>query len=342
MVTKLGRSWLGAQKGSTTHAAFIVQLSSDAPSISNSRRSVAAVLYQQDIGARPKALFCIYRNSLCRAERGPFSSCRFCRSAIAIRYVDDTARANPRLGFEHGNDFTRPEMSASSRVEFRKSSSATSTTDRERKIFQYNSKIKLSDDRALGMLIQIPLDEKTTTAFDQPEVENAAGLSDAILQAALIQTVRNRWAYGLGRVSSPRPPTDMVGTNRWQIMPAAGLRYSFLEINPDVCFVPVVRYESVSAVIQTLARFASLKWRRRSTLAYPTIGSRRIIRAMISGLISGRRYPAKAVGSFCLLTRRSERKSPTILSCRSRAACQIVRDYPVYNFKTELKGTWQF
>lgn len=82
------------------------------------------------------------------------------------------------------SDFTRPERSATLRLEIRPSSTPTSTTDRGNEILQYNSKLDLNAVWKLGMQLQVPFAEKSTTTFGQPGTENASGLGDALFQAA--------------------------------------------------------------------------------------------------------------------------------------------------------------
>lgn len=154
--------------------------------------------------------------------------------------VADQPNSSEDANYNDG-DFTRPETSAALRLQFRKSSGATSSSDREQEILQYNSKLKLSDNWAIGAQIQIPITEKTTFP-DQSGPENATGLAGAILQGALIRAIGNRWAYGFGARLVTLPTSELVAMDRWQIMPAAGIRYSFLEVNSDTYFVPVVRY----------------------------------------------------------------------------------------------------
>jgi hypothetical protein len=142
----------------------------------------------------------------------------------------------------NGEDFTRPQTGVTTRLQYRTSSGTTSQTERGREMLQFNSKLDLAPGWKLGMLVQIPYIENTTTTFGDPAPENDAGLGDLVLQPSLINSIDKHWAYGFGaRLVSP-PSQESLGTDRWQIMPGVGVRYSFLEIGPDTYFVPVVRY----------------------------------------------------------------------------------------------------
>lgn len=247
----------------------------------------------------------------------------------------------PDVDYNNG-DFTRPETSATTRFEFRTSSSLTSLTDREQEILQYNSRLDLGSGWKFGWQIQLPFTEKTTTTFDQPGVQGAAGLSDALVQSALIHSIDEHWAYGFGARLVAPPATESLGTDRWQIMPVAGIRYSFLEIGPDTYFVPVVRY-AISFGSNPTARIIrepqiaptlniGLPDRWFVTL-YPSNDIRINFGTPISGQTGRLFLPFDAAIG---------RKFTNNLIVSLEVSVPIVKDYPVYDFKSELKATWQF
>lgn len=247
----------------------------------------------------------------------------------------------PDVDYNNG-DFTRPETSATTRFEFRTSSSLTSLTDREQEILQYNSRLDLGSGWKFGWQIQLPFTEKTTTTFDQPGVQGAAGLSDALVQSALIHSIDEHWAYGFGARLVAPPVTESLGTDRWQIMPVAGIRYSFLEIGPDTYFVPVVRY-AISFGGNPTARIIrepqiaptlniGLPDRWFVTL-YPSNDIRINFGTPISGQTGRLFLPFDAAIG---------RKFTNNLIVSLEVSVPIVKDYPVYDFKSELKATWQF
>lgn len=242
----------------------------------------------------------------------------------------------------NNGDFTRPETSATLRMEFRKSSSATTSTNREREILQYNSKLDLDAGWKLGTQIQVPFVEKVVTTWGEPGVESGAGFANALAQAALIHSLDERWAYGFGARLVAPAPSDFLGTDRWQIMPAIGVRYSFLEIGPDTYFVPVVRY-AISFAGDPMARVIrepqiaptlniGLPDRWFITL-YPSNDIRINFGTPVSGQTGRLFLPFDAaIGKKFL--------SDLVVSLEG--SVPIIKAYPVYDFKTELKVTWQF
>jgi len=247
----------------------------------------------------------------------------------------------PDVDYNNG-DFTRPETSATTRFEFRTSSSLTSLTDREQEILQYNSRLDLGSGWKFGWQIQLPFTEKTTTTFDQPGVQGAAGLSDALVQSALIHSIDEHWAYGFGARLVAPPVTESLGTDRWQIMPVAGVRYSFLEIGPDTYFVPVVRYAISFGGNPTARTIREPQIAPTLNIGLPdrwfvTLYPSNDIRINFGTPISG-----QTGRLFLPFDAAIGRKFTNNLIVSLEVSVPIVKDYPVYDFKSELKATWQF
>lgn len=239
-------------------------------------------------------------------------------------------------------DFTRPERSATLRLEYRPSSTPTSTTDRGNEILQYNSKLDLNDAWKLGMQLQVPFVEKSTETFGQPGTENASGLGDALFQAALIRTLSERWAYGFGARLVAPPVSENLGTDRWQIMPAAGIRYSFLEAGPDTYFVPVVRYAISFGGSPTARTIREPQIAPTLNIGLPdrwffTLYPSNDIRINFGTPVSG-----QTGRLFLPFDAAIGKKFLDDLIVSLEGSVPIVKEYPVYNFKTELKVTWQF
>jgi hypothetical protein len=199
----------------------------------------------------------------------------------------------------------------------------------------------LTNDWKIGTQIQIPVIEKTTSTFEPPSVASAAGLADAVLQAALIHSIDAQWAYGFGARLVAPTTTNSVDTDRWQIMPAAGVRYSFPNYS-DTYFVPVVRYaisfggSPTARVIrepQIAPTFNIGLPDRWFVTLYPSNDIRINYGTPISGQTGRLFLPFDAAIG---------RKFSNDLIVSLEGSVPIVKDYPVYNFKTELKVTWQF
>lgn len=242
----------------------------------------------------------------------------------------------------NGEDFTRPETSISTRFRFRTSSGATSQTERGAESLQLNSKLDLARDWKLGTLFRIPFIEKTTTTFGDPVPDKSAGFGGLVFQPSLVNSIDQHWAYGFGaRLVSP-PLQDSLGAARWQIMPGVGVRYSFVEIGPDTYFVPVFRYAISFAgdpaartirepqIAPTLNIGLPDRW---FVTFYPSNDIRINYGTPISGQ-TGR--------LFLPLDMAIGKEFTNNLVVSLEGSVPIVKEYPVYNFKTELRVNWVF
>jgi hypothetical protein len=254
--------------------------------------------------------------------------------------ITDQSNSAQNANYNDG-DFTRPETSATLRLQFRKSSGATTSSDREQEILQYSSRLKLGDDWTIGTQIQIPITEKRTFP-DQSEPENATGLAGTILQGALIRSIGTRWAYGFGARLVTLPTAESVAADRWQIMPAAGIRYSFLDANSDTYFVPVVRYAISFGGNPTARTIREPQIAPTFNIGLPdrwfvTLYPSNDIRINFGTPVSG-----QTGRLFLPFDAAIGKKIADNFVVSLEGSVPIVKDYPVYDFKTELKATWNF
>ncbi len=242
----------------------------------------------------------------------------------------------------NGQDFTRPQRSFETRVFLRDSSGATSRTDRDGLLFKLTWKIDVGAGWRLGLLAQDDLVDKTTRSFDQSGFDNEKGVGDAVLQAALAYEIDRHWAFGFGARLVAPTAQDALGSGRWRIMPGFGVRYSFLDIGPDTYFGPVVRYVvsfagdparrnvSEPQIAPTLNIGLPDRW---FVTFYPSNDIRINYADPISGQTGRLFLPLDvAVG----------RKTTDGVIVSLEVGVPVIKDYPVYDFKTELKITAQF
>jgi hypothetical protein len=241
----------------------------------------------------------------------------------------------------NGQDFTRPQRGFETRLRYQ-TSGLTSTTERGILFLRATSKIDLGSGWKIGLIGQVSLVDKTTKSSNPPSSNTETGVGDSILQAALIYTIDQHWAFGFGaRLVNPTAE-DSLGSSKWQIMPGFGVRYSFVEIGPDTYFVPVIRYAmsfagnpmgrtiSEPQIAPTLNIGLPERW---FVTFYPSNDIRINYGQPISGQTGRLFLPFDmAIG----------RKLTDDLVISLEAAVPIIKDYPVYNFKTELKMAVKF
>ena len=241
----------------------------------------------------------------------------------------------------NGEDFTRPESRFETRFEGL-TSGTTTRTDRETLVLRLDGTIKLGADWKFGWQTQIPVVEKTTTAPAPVNSSNDFGVGDAAFQGALSRPISERWAYGFGARLVAPSAEDSLGSGKWQIMPGFGVRYSFLEDGSDTYFVPKIRYAisfggdpsrrniSEPQIAPTLNIGLPSHW---FVTLYPSYDIRVNFGDPVSGQTGRLFLPFDAAVGRNL-------SDNVVMSLE--VGVPIIKDYPVYNFKAELRLAVKF
>ena len=245
--------------------------------------------------------------------------------------------SNDRDAQNNNNDLTRPQNSFDVRFQYRTPSETDSTTDREMITFRVTNRIELNSEWKLSSLAQIPVANKRVDKSDPSSSETEFGIGDAAFQAVLIHTLSERWAFGFGfRLVAPTAE-DNLGSGKWQIMPGFGVRYSLPELGPDSYFVPAVRYAvsfagdparrniSEPQIAPTLNIGLPNRW---FLTFYPSYD----IRINYGDPISGQKGRL-----FLPLDLAVGRQVSDSIVMSLEISVPIIKEYPVYDFKTELR-----
>ncbi|HXW70343.1 MAG TPA: transporter [Methylocella sp.] len=237
----------------------------------------------------------------------------------------------------NGSDITRPQTAFELRASDQGNSNETSKTNTAQTLLRLSSNIPLGTGWRMGLLAQVPFKEETTTTFDPSGVSHDFGLGDATFQAFVAHDLNERWAIGAGARLVARTASDDLGTGKWQIMPGFGVRYSLPEWGEDSYFVPVIRYAisfagdpqarriSEPQIAPTLNIDLPGPW---FLTFYPSNDIRINFGQPKSGQ-SGRLFlPFDALIGV---------KLTNTLQISLEGGVPIVKEYPVYNFKTELR-----
>ena len=240
----------------------------------------------------------------------------------------------------NGEDLTRPRRSIETRFIFQTSSGTTTQTDRGTLLLRATWKADLDQSWKLGLLGQAPVVDKTT--FGPAGSDQEFGIGDAAVQGILSRAIDQYWAFGFGARLVAPTAEDSSGTGKWQIMPGFGVRGSLPEIGPDTYFVPAVRYAISFAGDPTRRNINAPQIAPTLNIGllhywfvtfYPSYDIRINYGDPISGQ-TGRLFLPFDVAVGRKITDRF------IMSLE--ASVPIIKDYPVYNFKTELRMTMQF
>ena len=240
----------------------------------------------------------------------------------------------------HGEDFTRPLSKIIIKLEGRTSGERTET-ERATLFLQGQFAFHLESEWELDFLVQLPVVSKSAQEENTVDTIHEFGLGDAEVQVALARPINERWASGFGfRLIAPSAE-DTIGNGKWQILSGFGVRYSFLERGTNTYFSPRLRYAlstgsdqsdrtigrniSELQIAPTLSIGLPDRW---FVLLYPSFDIRFNFGDPISGQVGRLFLPIDiAVG----------RKLSDNFVMTLEVSVPVIKDFPVYELKAELK-----
>ena len=287
--------------------------------------------------------------------------------------------AMTKIGENPGTDFTNPVNSLDLRFQYRPSSAPGSETDSERAILRATTLIKLEEGWKVSLYAQTQGEAKQTSksssSTEETEGEakqtskssgstdewgyartegkakqssksssltDEAGLGDSEFQAVLIREFNKRWAAGVGTFILAPTASDQIGSGKWQVMPGFGFRYSFLELGEETFVAPQMRYAvSVAGTASTrdiselqIAPLFNLDLPDRWFLTlYPSFDIRINLGPRVPGQTGQLFLPADAEIGYRL---------GDYIVIALEGSVPIIKDYPVYDFKTQLRFIFKY
>ena len=188
----------------------------------------------------------------------------------------------------------------------------------------------------------LPLVAKDPISSDHPSGDYLYGLGDAEFQAALIEQINKQWAAGGWlRIIAPTGP-DNITSGKWQMMPIVGARTMLPELSAGSYFEGVVRYDLSVAGDPTKKNISNLQLWPMLNISLPddwffTLYPSADIRVNYGDPVSGQ--TGRLFLPFDFSVGRSLTKNITI---SLEFGVPIIRDYPVYDFKTTTRVNMKF
>jgi hypothetical protein len=197
--------------------------------------------------------------------------------------------------------------------------------------------VNLAPQWVLALRTDLPLLAKDPVTSGNPDGDYLSGVGDADVQAVVIHNLDTRWTVGFGARLIAPTGGDTLGSGKWQIMPAAGVRYALPAINSSSYLEPVVRYDVSFAGDPTKRNISNLQFAPTFNLGLPdrwfiTFYPNPDIRINFGDPITG-----QTGRLFLPLDVRIGRKLSDNAALSLEVGVPIVKDYPVYNLKTEVR-----
>jgi hypothetical protein len=243
-----------------------------------------------------------------------------------------------------GEDFFRPPTNLFQFMyQYRTSPGSGSTKGSIRDVtnetlnLRFDHSLDLAPMWLLALRTDLPVLAKNPISSSNPNGDYLQGVGDADVQAAIIHNINQRWAIGFGaRVIAPTGG-DTLGSGKWQMMPIAGMRYALWEINSASYFEPVVRYDASVAGDPTKKNIRNLQFAPTFNLGLPdrwfiTFYPSADIRINLGDPITG-----QTGRLFLPFDARIGRKLSDNAALSFELGVPIIKDYPVYNIKTQVR-----
>ncbi len=202
---------------------------------------------------------------------------------------------------------------------------------------RYDHAFDMPSGWILSTRSDLPLRAKNPVIDSNPSGDYVRGIGDADFQAALIRNVNQRLAFGFGvRLITPTGD-DVLGSGKWQMMPIVGARLGLPEISSSSYFEPLLRYDVAAAGDPSRRNISNLQFAPMLNIGLPdrwfvTFYPSPDIRINCGDPIAGQ------TGRFFIPfdVRVGKRFSDSI-GLSLEVGVPIIKDYPVYDFKAQLR-----
>jgi len=174
------------------------------------------------------------------------------------------------------------------------------------------------------------------------DVDHEAGIGDSFAQLVLARSIDSHWAYGFGARLVAPTAADTLGSGKWQIMPGFGMRYSFLEVGPETYFVPSVRYAMSVAGDPSRRSINQPQIAPTLNIGLPDHWFVTFYPSNDIRINYGDPVPGQTGRLFLPFDAAVGRKVTDSLTVTLEFSVPLIKDYPVYNFKSELRISAQF
>ena len=208
--------------------------------------------------------------------------------------------------------------------------------------FRYDHSVDLAPTWILALRSDLPVLAKNSVTSSNPNGDYLAGVGDANIQAAIIHNLSPRFAVGFGARLITPTGGETFGSEKWQVMPIVGARYALWEINSSSYFEPLFRYDASFAGDPTRRNISNLQIAPAFNIGLPdqwfiTFYPSPDIRINFGDPITGQ------TGRFFLpFDFRVGRKLQENAALSFELGVPIIKDYPVYNLKTQARFNLTF
>jgi Putative MetA-pathway of phenol degradation len=248
----------------------------------------------------------------------------------------------------NGQDFTRPENLFQIRNLYQTAPGSGSvpgtlhTVTTEMTILRADGVIALTQEWSIALRGDLPFVVRDPLTADNPAGQFVSGLGDADVQAALIRQFDSRWAAGAGlRFVAPTGDEDITA-GKWRALPVAGARYSLPEWSMGSYAEALLRYDISFTGDPSKRNVSNLQMAPMLNINLPdswfvTLYPNTEIRINYGDPIPGQTGRLFLPVDF--MVGRNVLKDVTL---SLELSVPVIKDYPVYNFRTVSRINMKF
>jgi hypothetical protein len=202
---------------------------------------------------------------------------------------------------------------------------------------RFDHSVNLAPLWILALRTDVPLLSKNPVTSSNPDGDYLQGVGDSDFQATIIHDLDKRWTVGFGARLTAPTGGDTLGSGKWQIMPGAGVRYALPEINSSSYLEPFVRYNISFSGDPTKKNISNLQFAPTFNLGLPdrwfvTFYPSADIRINFGDPVTG-----QTGRLFLPFDARIGRKLSDNIVLSLEVGVPIIKNYPVYDFKTQVR-----
>jgi hypothetical protein len=202
---------------------------------------------------------------------------------------------------------------------------------------RYDHAFDMSSSWILLTRSDLPMRARNPITDSNPNGDYIRGIGDADAQAALIHGINQRWAFGFGlRVIAPTG-NDVLGSGKWQLMPIVGARLALPEITDSSYFEPLLRYDVSIAGDPTKKNISNLQFAPTLNIGLPNRWFVSFYPSPDIRINFGDPITGQTGRLFIPFDVRVGKKITDNLALSLEVGVPIVRDYPIYDFKAQLR-----
>ena len=243
-----------------------------------------------------------------------------------------------------GEDFFKPPSNLFQMMTYYKTAPGSGSTKgsitnvtTETLNLRYDHALDLAPMWILALRSDLPLLAKNPISSSNPDGDYLHGVGDADVQAAVIHNLSQRWAVGFGARLIAPTGGDTLGSGKWQIMPIIGARYALWELNSSSYIEPIIRYDVSFAGDPTKKNISNLQFAPTFNLGLPdrwfiSFYPSADIRINLGDPITG-----QTGRLFLPFDVRIGRRVSDNAALSFELGVPIIKDYPVYNLKTQVR-----